>query len=162
MPLQRWIIATCLIFALFWAPLQVAEAHFATRPPATVARVEGYRVIHQKRAPFRVNRAMQTEVEQVLKGIRQMAGMRSFNLPDQYVLFRFPNPVVLASSPVGHPIREMIITPPSSPWEPPRLLVKNPQNQWVEYKTDRSLNLLAEQFKARKKDPVTRVKFQSH
>lgn len=159
---QRWMIATCFISTLIWAPLQVAETHFATRPPAKVAQVEGYRVIHQKRAPFRVNRAMQAELEQVLKGIQQMAGMRSYNLPDHYVLFRFSHPVVLASSPVGHPIREIIVTPPSSLWEPPRLLVKNPQNQWVEYKSDRSLHLLAEKFKAQKKGPVTRVKFRSH
>ncbi|GGA38187.1 hypothetical protein GCM10007416_08940 [Kroppenstedtia guangzhouensis] len=127
----------------------MTEAHFPLRPPAKISQVEGYRVIHQKQIPFRVNRGMQEELEQVLAGIHQMAGMRSFNLPDQYVLFRFPNPVVLTSSPPGHPIREMIVTPPTHHWDQPRLLLKNPQNQWVEYKSDRTLLPLANQFKVR-------------
>lgn len=155
MPFTRWIIVACFISSFLWSPLQMAEAHFTLRPPAKISQVEGYRIIHQKRIPFKVNRGMQAELEQVLSGINQMAGMRSFELPDQYVLFRFPHPVALPTSPPGHPVREMIITPPANLWDPPRLLLKNPRNQWVEYKTNRSLLLLANQFK-------TRVKQRSH
>ncbi|MFD1425367.1 hypothetical protein JOD24_000081 [Kroppenstedtia sanguinis] len=154
-PFKKWIIAACFIPIFLGFSLQMTEAQIALRPPAKISQVEGYRILHQKQIPFRVNRGIQAELEQVLTGIHQMAGMKSFDLPSQYILFRFPHPVALPTSPPGHPIREMIITPPTNLWDPPRLLLKNPQNQWVEYKTNRSLLPLANQLK-------TQIKPRSH
>ncbi|MFC4076883.1 hypothetical protein [Salinithrix halophila] len=117
-------------------------------PPARIAEVKGYQIQHLKKTPFPVDQATQAELEQILGDINQMAGMRSQMLPDQYVLFRFPKPVVLMATPVGHPVRELILTRPAKAWTPPRLLIKNGQNQWVEYRSNHPIAPMLDRVKA--------------
>ncbi|MDA8351753.1 MAG: hypothetical protein M0Z65_00880 [Firmicutes bacterium] len=148
MNLQRLFACAFTICLLSAAIFYPAQAHAGNLPPSKISKVEGYRVLQQQKTPIRVDRAMQMELERVLEGIRQMGGMSSDELPQQYVLFHFPRPVVLPLTPVGYPVEDVIIAPAPSLWEAPRLLIKNRQHQWIEYKTRRSLHQLADQVKA--------------
>jgi len=119
----------------------------AAEVPPKVSKVEVYRVRSGHVRPVPVTRLIHTEVERVLEGIQQMAGTSVPQMPAEYFLFRFPAPVVLPDSPVGYPIREMAIIKPRSAWDPPRLLIRNVQKHWVEYRTDRPLTVLLDQLK---------------
>ncbi|SFS67129.1 hypothetical protein [Marininema halotolerans] len=134
---------TCMLFSITLPAISDAAT-----PPARIAEVKGVQVHQGKGKSFTVNRISQSELEHVLAGVDRMMGMRTSHLPDEYVKFRFPKPVVLSTSPVGHPIREIIITRPTKVWEPPRLLIKNQQQQWVEYHSRQSLMPLLDRIKA--------------
>lgn len=118
-----------------------------TQVPPKVPKVEAYRVHSGHVRPVPVTRLIHVEVERVLEGIHQMAGTSLRQMPTEYFLFRFPMPVLLSGSPVGYPIREIAVTIPRSAWDPPRLLIRNGQNHWVEYRTSRPLTVLLDQLK---------------
>ncbi|OYD08880.1 hypothetical protein [Paludifilum halophilum] len=153
--MRHALILTACCFVLFgWiSPSVEASVH----PPARISKVEAYRIHYREHTSFHVTRTTHAELEQVLGSIHQMAGMRSYSLPKKYILFRFPSPVTLTGTPVVHPIREVIVTPPRSSGIPPRLLVKNPQQQWVEYKTSRPLAPLLDQIQAGEKPSIETV-----
>jgi hypothetical protein len=133
-----------LAVILLWLP---SAPHAFMSPMAPkVAYVKAYRVHNQQLVPIPVTRITHHELERVLNGIEQMAGLSSYQLPSRYLLFRFPSPVILPRSPIGYPIKEVIVTQPSSAWDPPRLLVRNTQRQWVEYRTSRPLTHLIHQL----------------
>lgn len=136
------LVSTLLLSALL-GPLKdaVAEA------PPKVSRVEVYRAHSGHLRPIPATRLIHVEVERVLEGIHQMAGASLRQMPNEYFLFRFPTPVVLSDSPVGYPIREIALTMPRSAWDSPRLLIRNGQNHWVEYRTTRPLTVLLDQLK---------------
>ncbi|MDR6225235.1 hypothetical protein [Desmospora profundinema] len=142
--MRQWFLIILVIgFAIFWT--NEVSAH--NRPPAQISQVEGFYVMNGDREAFTVSRMVQTELENVLSQVEQMAGMRSHALPPRYLLFRFPQPVAFIQSPISHPVREVIVIAAPTKWEPARLLIKNPKNQWVEYRTSRSLKPLLHQLK---------------
>ncbi|PTX58264.1 hypothetical protein C8P63_11711 [Melghirimyces profundicolus] len=164
MNVSRWFLCILVLLVIPFLTsvlLGRADARPEAIPPAKISRVEGYRVIAGKKTPIRINRAMQTELERVLDGVRQMAGVR-FDLPERYVLFHLPSPAVLPLTPIGHPVKEVIVTPAPSLWEPPQLLIKNRQNRWVVYKTQRSLHLLVDQVNIPVPQPGKQPTFRTH
>ncbi|SDW67460.1 hypothetical protein SAMN05444487_105101 [Marininema mesophilum] len=148
---MRRIYGLSLVFSTLIVLTLPTYTQATSQPPARISEVNGVRVHHGEGKSFTVNRISQSELEQVLKGLDRMMGMRSSNLPEEYVKFRFPKPVILISSPVGHPIREIIITRPTKIWDPPRLLIKNHQQQWIEYHSRQSLIPLLDYVKATQK-----------
>ncbi|MEW9032477.1 MAG: hypothetical protein AB2404_07095 [Planifilum fimeticola] len=140
----RRILACSLI--LLVAALDFG-GHAEAEVPPRVSKVEVYRVHSGHARPVPVTRLIHVEVERVLEGVQQMAGTSFSQMPAEYFLFRFPTPVALPDSPVGYPIREIAVTAPQSAWDPPRLLIRNGQNHWVEYRTSRPLTVLLDQLK---------------
>ncbi|SDY29755.1 hypothetical protein [Thermoactinomyces sp. DSM 45892] len=99
--------------------------------------------------PLRVSSTMRQEVGKVLSEVYQLSGLNSLQLPASYYHIHFPTPVVLSLfSPVRHPIDEIIITLPRNAWDEHHLLIKNQQNQWIEYKTHRTLGIFVNQLTA--------------
>ncbi|GGE12935.1 hypothetical protein GCM10011571_12910 [Marinithermofilum abyssi] len=143
--LALWVVSAVMLF--------VPHATGWAAPPAQIPAVKGYRVQSQSEQPVPVSGIAKGELERVLGEITQMSGMRSLQMPPRYWVFRFPSPVVLNSSPIGHPVREVAVIPPSSATDEPRLLVKNTQNQWVEYKTARPLSGLLSQMRGQAGHP---------
>jgi hypothetical protein len=136
--IQRVLIALMVGLTFLWT---------GSTALARIPQMEGYVVVDGERHAFPVSPTAQRELEQVLGQVGQLSGMRSHTLPTRYLLFRFPQSAVFMGSPIHHPVREVAVIAPSR-LEPPRLLVKNPQNQWVEYQTHRSLLPLLDQLKA--------------
>jgi len=136
----------CCVLLLSIVLGALTDAAGAEIPPK-VSKVEVYRVHSGHARPVPVTRLIHVEVERVLEGVNQMTGTAFRQMPTEYFLFRFPSPVVLSGSPVGYPIREIAITLPRSAWDPPRLLIRNGQNHWVEYRTSRPLTVLLDQLK---------------
>lgn len=143
-PLRRRLMILCALLLLtipgFWE-------NASAKIPPKVSDLEVYRVHSGHARPVPVTRLVHVEVERVLEGIHQMAGTSLPQMPTEYFLFRFPTPVVLPDSPIGYPIREIAVTIPRSAWSPPRLLIRNGQKYWVEYRTTRPLTVLLDQLK---------------
>lgn len=141
----RRMIFPCFLLLLA-AAFCFGENAEAVAPPK-VSQMEVYRVHSGHARPLPVTRLLRVEVERMLEGVEQMTGTSFPHMPAEYFLFRFPTPVALPDSPVGYPIREIAVTAPRSAWDPPRLLIRNGQNQWVEYRTSRPLTVLLDQLK---------------
>ncbi|MBA4492966.1 hypothetical protein ACFO25_08245 [Paenactinomyces guangxiensis] len=122
---------------------------FAHTAQSHVSEVKIWHVAGNIRHPVRTGLSIQNEVEQVLDSVQEMDGISFIYLPAEYYILRFSTPVILFSSPIGYPISEAVITFPENRWDRYKLLIKNPQNQWVEYHTSRSLATLVHQLKAR-------------
>lgn len=90
---------------------------------------------------------IQYELQEIIRNIYQLGGLSSIQLPRHYYEFHF-SPAVIPPpiSPIGHPIEKMIVSIPQKQNEPARLYVKNGQNQWLEYRTTRSLHILLAQL----------------
>ncbi|WP_147635513.1 hypothetical protein [Risungbinella massiliensis] len=90
---------------------------------------------------------VQYEIQEILRNVYQLGGLTSIQLPSQYFQFHFSPAVVMPPiSPIGHPIQEMIVSVPQTRFEPTRLYIRNTQNQWIEYRTTRSLSILLAQL----------------
>lgn len=109
-----------------------------------IANVKAYRVNNHHEQLLPITRLVHIELEQVLDEVSQPIGTTHPSLPKDYLLFRLSSPVITASVP--HPIHELVVTLPKSIGEPPRLLIKNKEKEWREYRTNRPLTTIINQL----------------
>lgn len=145
----RQIILLFSFFFLLFIPLRSSDASKIDDQPTRITSMEVIYRMGDTRAPLKVTSMIRQETENVLASIHHLSGLSAHQLPHEYYHLWFANPVVLPHfSPIGHPVTDLIITPPKHTWDEYHLLVKNGQNQWIEYKTKRSLHILVNKIES--------------
>lgn len=147
-PIRRIILLIFCYFLLFPSNKVTGESIFLDE---TISIPSMQAVYHREKEeiPLRITSMMRQEVGKILSEVHQLSGLNSLQLPTSYYHVHFPTPVVLPPfSPVGHPIHEIIVTPPHHAWDEYHLLIENQQGQWVEYKTHRTLSIFVNQLTA--------------
>lgn len=112
-----------------------------------IANMKAYRISGTNTQLLPITRLVHIELEHILEGVTQPVGVTRSPLPPDYLLFRLSSPAV--ASPIAHPIHELIVTLPRSAGDPPRLLVKNQGQKWMEYRTKRPLTTIIHQLERR-------------
>lgn len=143
---KKYILFPCSVFLLFLITGGLIHA----APPDQGISIQKVEISHHhgsRSEAVKTSVSIQNELQEVLRNVYQLGGLTSIQLPNQYFQFHFTPAVIMPPiSPIGHPIQEIIVSVSQARFEPTRLYIRNTQNQWVEYRTTRSLSILLAQL----------------